>query len=134
VGSSVFLFGARRATEDPETGYLEIAAMGATRASATNPLPLGTTEGGEWTSPTSGSTGTVFHNGVYWYLTQKAFGFSRNESVNLQDQDVSTLDCEHRMGFILGGSGGYRVGCTKDLVSSTEWNKVVYYFSGVPGR
>ena len=31
-----------------------------------------------------GATGTVYHNGVYWYFTANAFGFSRDESVNLQ--------------------------------------------------
>ena len=32
----------------------------------------------------------MLHNEVYWYFTSNAFGFSRNESVNLQSQ-VSLL-------------------------------------------
>ena len=130
VGASVFLYGAKRT----DNNTLAVVAMGATRANAINPLPLSTTDGDIWQSPTSGPTGVHLHNGVYWYVREEAFGFSQNESVMLEDQDTASVDCERRVSWALGNLGGYRAGCETSLATSEEWRKVVYFFTGTPGR
>ena len=37
-------------------------------------------------------------NGVYWYVTDKAFGFTSHRIVFLDDQDMAEDQCEDRLG------------------------------------
>ena len=70
------------------------------------------------------------------YTTPNSFGFSAEEAVQLDQQDVSTSLCAGRLGWALG-AGGFRAGCTcsgcsddKDLSGSVDGNqflKVMYW-------
>lgn len=78
---------------------------------------------------------TTYENGVYWYYNEdKAFGFSPIPSIDLKLADQSELQGEKRLSWHLhkyGGqasdSGGFRAGVARDILSSSEWIKLVFY-------
>ena len=45
------------------------------------------------------------------YTTPNSFGFSAEEQVQLDEQDISTSMCSGRLGWALSGAGGFRAGC-----------------------
>ncbi len=71
------------------------------------------------------------------YTTPNSFGFSAEEQVQLDEQDVSNRTASGRMSWALSGVGGFRAGCAcsgcsedKDLSASihgSEFLKVVYW-------
>jgi len=93
---------------------LEIAAMASTRLTEqTNALPVSNPLFAS--TDTSSEPSTKLHNGVYWYLTQYAFGFSSVPEISLAVIDKATTNCTDRLSWsIESGGTGYRMGCVCD--------------------
>jgi len=68
---------------------------------------------------------TIEDNGVYWYHWKKSFGFSDSQKIQLDSAD--TLEGDKRLSWHLNGSGGYRSGNVRDLNSSNEWEKLLFW-------
>lgn len=102
--SERLLFGAKRTG----SSMLTLAAMGSSRINElSNPVPV--------TNPITYDTGgvTKIHNGIYWYMTQLAFGFSAVPEIALTVIDKAATNCSGRMSWSIEASGsGYRAGCT----------------------
>ena len=152
-----FAFGAKRTGSTT----IEILAMGSSQVS-TGPIPvfpLPLTGARNESNPRIDAAGNLrsdpfqenafqavpkLENGVYWYITAAAFGFSANAQVILNDQDSALSQCEDRLGWAFSGpghrvgcrcSGGSSVpsqqkasGCSEDIVFS-EWERIMYWLA-----
>jgi len=147
-----FAFAVKQAGSD----VLHTLAMGSVKNTAKVPVfPLPLTGASKPSSPPYDTVGNPLgepfvpnanqalpqiENGVYWYITDKTFGFSPIQLVDLNDFDMSWNQCKDRVGWAFGASG-HRVGCicsgcsdetghfsdaTNVGMASTDWIKVIY--------
>jgi len=103
--ASHYLYAAREAGSDTFLLLaMGVANRGVVGKGVANPIPI---------DAGVSQIETKLQNGVYWYNSQFAFGFSSAKEVYLQPADYNGTQCEGRLSWsIEGTSGGYRAGCT----------------------
>ena len=104
-----------------------LVAVAARKKDDDNLILVGVGKGKKVFKETLSVNKTNFDNGCYWYyMKNKSLGFSNVDKIELECAD--TVDGEMRISWHLEGSGGYRIGNSKKLNKSAEYEKIILYF------